>query len=115
MILSWIAVLLPLLLVPLALHNKVLSNSPVLWELHENQSSRFSLDYLRGNLEGAGRFFLALDVRQANSLLLLAAGVLGLVWLLIRACRRDSWRGFTPVQLELSVSALAWASPPTRS
>ncbi len=110
MILSWIAVLLPLLLVPLALHNKVLSNSPILWELHENQSSRFSLDYLRGNLEGAGRFFLALDVRQANSLLLVAAGLLGLVWLVMRACRRDSWRGFTPVQLSLVCFGLGIAA-----
>jgi hypothetical protein len=79
----------------------VLSNSPVLWELHENQSSRFSFDYLRGNLEGAGRFFLAVDERQANSLLLAAAGSLGLLWLLARACRRESWHGFTPVQLSL--------------
>lgn len=89
-VLPWPVVAVPLLLVPLALHNKVLSNSPVLWELRENQSSRFSADYLSANLAGAGRFLLSTDHQQANSLLLLALGVAGAAWVAWRLVRRPA-------------------------
>jgi hypothetical protein len=78
-IISWPVVLAPWLLVPVALQQKVVSNSPVMWELHENQTSRFSLDYLAGNLKGAWVFFSEQGLVHANSLLLGALGAVALV------------------------------------
>ncbi len=106
-ILSWTTVVTPLLLIPIALHNKVLSNSPGLWELKENQSSRFSLDYLPGNLKGAVRFlFSHHDLQQPNSLPVTIIGLVGFAWLLIVAFRRAAWRGLGPAQLSVLCFAL---------
>ncbi len=79
-IISWPVVLAPLLFIPVALQQKVVSNSPVMWELHDNQTSRFSLAYLEGNLKGAWTFFSEPGLVHANSLLL---GVLGAVALVV--------------------------------
>jgi hypothetical protein len=87
-VLSWPAVLAPLLLVPLGLQNKVLSNSKWMWELKENQDSRFSLSYLSKNLEGAADFLLNTTQRFANSLTLTVLGGLALGWLLWHLLRR---------------------------
>lgn len=86
-VLPWQAILAPLLLVPSALQNKVLSNQPVLWELYE-KTSRFSFDYLGGNLRGAWQFFLNRDAERANSLLLSIAGALALLGCLVLLMRR---------------------------
>src|SRR5690606_25336342 len=66
-IITWPAVLAPLLLVPYALQNRFLSASPVLWQLAEGQTSRFSLEYLPGNLAGAWEFFFNRGPGIANS------------------------------------------------
>ncbi len=84
---SWTAVLAPLLLLPCALQNKVLSNSRWLWELKDKEEARFSLDYLAGNLHGAYGFFLNLGPRLANSLPLTVIGFLSVgyvLWLVLR-------------------------------
>ena len=78
-IISWPVVLAPWLLIPVALQQKVVSNSPVMWELHDNQTSRFSVDYLAGNLKGAWVFFSEPGLVHANSLLLGALGAVALV------------------------------------
>jgi len=54
---TWPTICVPLLLVPCLWHHRVLSASPSLWQLQEGQTSRFSVDYLPGNLEGAWNFF----------------------------------------------------------
>jgi len=77
-IVTWTVVTAPLLLIPVALQQKVVSNSPIMWELHENQTSRFSVEYLKGNLEGAWAFFSGTGLNQANSLLLGPLGLVGL-------------------------------------
>ena len=84
LILTWSVVAAPLLMVPVALQQKVISNSPMMWELHENQTSRFGLEYLAGNLQGAYAFFTSTGITQANSLLL---GPLGLVAMAVVAWR----------------------------
>ena len=98
----------PLLLIPIALQQKVVSNSPIMWELREHQTSRFSVEYLAGNLQGAYEFFSATGMTQANSLLL---GPLGLAGLVILGWRlwagRARWREATPVQLSLLVFGTA--------
>ncbi|MBI2498170.1 MAG: glycosyltransferase family 39 protein [Opitutae bacterium] len=87
-VLSWTAVLAPLLLVPCGLQNKVLSNTRWMWELKENQDSRFSLSYLPKNLEGAADFLFNTSQRYANSLILTVLGGLALGWLLWHLFRR---------------------------
>ena len=85
--LTWPAVFAPLLLVPYAWHNRVLSATPLLWQLQEGQTSRFSATYLVGNLEGAWAFFFNFGPNIANSGYLSVLGLLGVVWAL--AC---AWR-----------------------
>jgi hypothetical protein len=87
-LLPWIAVAAPLLLVPYAWHNRFLSASPLLWQLHEGQTTRFALGYLAGNLEGAWGFFFNFGLGLANSWYLSALGVAGLGWLAWRAWSR---------------------------
>lgn len=89
-ILPWSAVLAPLLLVPRALHNKVLSSSPVMWELKKDQTTRFSADYVAENLRGAADFLLHAGNLRANSPLLTVLGGVALLWALIRLA--GGWR-----------------------
>lgn len=92
LVVSWPVVLAPLLLVPVAWHQRVLSASPVLWEMKENQTSRFGLEYLLPNLRGMAEHFFTLSDRQAGSPLLSVLGATALLWvagaLLWRTLRR---------------------------
>lgn len=101
-VLPWTVVVVPLLLLPVALQQKVISNSPVMWELRENQTSRFSVDYLPDNLRGVWTFFSATGITHANSLLLGPLGLLALLvigWRLARV--RQEPIGHTPVRQSL--------------
>jgi hypothetical protein len=75
-------VLAPLLFVPFALQNKVLNNTRWMWELKENQETRFSTDYLARNLQSAKEFLFSPTQQYANSLTLTVLGLLALGWLL---------------------------------
>lgn len=81
-IMSWPAVLAPLLFVPFALQNKVLNNTRWLWELKATQESRFSTQYLANNLKSAQDFLFSTTQQYANSLTLTILGFLALGWLL---------------------------------
>lgn len=96
-LLSWPAMVAPLLLVPRVWHNRFLDASPQLWQLNAGQSSRFSLDYLEGNLAGAWSFFFNLGPAHANSFYLSLLGALGLLWGLGRAWRRARRADLTPL------------------
>ena len=78
--LSWTAVGVPLLLIPVALQNKVLSHSPALWEMRENQTSRFGVEYVASNFKAAVNFLFSFDQHQANSLILAVIRLAGLIW-----------------------------------
>ena len=102
LLITWTVIAAPLLLIPVALQQKVISNSPMMWELHENQTSRFSVAYLAGNLEGAWAFFTGTGLTQANSLLLAPLGLAALVvvgWRL--GSRWTRLRELGPLQLNL--------------
>jgi hypothetical protein len=105
LILSWPAIAAPLLLIPVALLQKVISHSPIMWELRENQTSRFGLEYLAGNLAGAYEFFTSTGVTKANSLLL---GGLGLLALIVTGWRLVPRRGRGPELGPLRLSLLAF-------
>jgi len=110
-ILSWMGVLTPLLLVPTALHNKVLSHSPALWEMKENQTSRFGWEYVEGNLQGAMNYLLSTNSIHANSLLLGVLGILAVFWLpvcgFVRRLRPPAMGGHHLVWLLFAFGILA--------
>lgn len=89
-ILPWKAMLVPWLLLPVALQNRVVSNSPVLWELNEKSTGRFDVRYFPENVQGAIAFLFHRDAERANSLTLSVAGILALGWMLWRVVR---WLG----------------------
>lgn len=100
-ILTWPAVVAPLLLVPRVWHNRFLDASPLLWQLNEGQTSRFGFDYLPGNLSGAWAFFFNFGPSLANSWYLSVLGAAGLAGFLVVAWR---W-GRTLVRPALSPAA----------
>lgn len=107
-VLSWPAIVAPLLMLPIALQNKVLNNTRWQWELKENQDARFSTDYLVKNLESAREFLLSTTQRYANSVTLTWLGALALVWLvwhLVR--RRPALRAVAEDRLALFLIGLA--------
>ena len=89
-ILSWAAIVAPLFLVPSALQNRVISNTRWMWELKENQESRFSTEYLMANLHGARDFLFNTSAQLANSWPLAVLGLPALAylsWCLLRSVR----------------------------
>lgn len=107
--LPWPAVLAPLLLVPYAWHNRILSASPLLWQLNEGQTSRFSWSYLPTNLQGAWSFFFNFGPSLANSWYLSALGaaaLIGLGWWTIRRFRGPAHPALSPAALVLVAFAV---------
>lgn len=103
-VLAWAAVFAPLLLVPFALQHKVLANTPVLWELTEERTTRFSLDYVPDNLRRAVDFFFSTDMGLANSWYLSLAGVVAVAWLAVGIWRerRRPLREWPPAVLAVA-------------
>jgi hypothetical protein len=105
-ILSWPALIAPLLLVPRLWHNRFLDASPMLWQLNEGQTSRFGFSYLPGNLDGAWWFFFNFGPRLANSWYLSALGTVGLglfLWVAWRWARQRERAPLAP-----ATTALLW-------
>ena len=73
------AILAPALLIPYAVHNTYLSGTPLLWELHENEKTRFGVQYLWQNLDHAYGFFFSTSRLLTNSLWLSVAGPIALL------------------------------------
>lgn len=92
MVLSVGAAMAPLLLIPVAWHNKVLSNTPVLWEMKENQTSRFGPEYVSDNAQGVWEYLFSFSRDTSNSLLVSTVGLTGLLMVLGYAVFRR--RGF---------------------
>ncbi len=107
-IMPWAAIAVPLLLLPVALQNRVLSHSPVLWELNEKTAGRFDFSYFNDNVRGAFAFLFNLDAERANSLTLSTLGLLALGWAMWcgwRALRRPL--SAEPARLALGCFSLA--------
>ncbi len=69
------AILAPALLIPYAVHNTYLSGTPSLWELRENESTRFSTEHLLPNLQHAFGYLFDTGRGLTNSLWLSSAGL----------------------------------------
>jgi hypothetical protein len=107
-LLPWPVVVAPLLLVPYAWHNRVLSATPLHWQLQAGQTSRFSIDYLSNNLAGAWTFFFSFTGRLANSWFLSGCGVLGVAWAGVGAwrwSRAAARRPWAPAVIALTAMA----------
>jgi len=87
-VLSWPAVVAPLLLLPYALQNKVLNATKWQWELKADQESRFSTGYLDKNLHDTWGFLFNTSPAFANSVILSGLGLLGLAWVIARLVQR---------------------------
>jgi hypothetical protein len=93
------AILGPALLIPYAVHNTYLSGTPILWELHENEKTRFGLQHLGPNLHHAWNFFFCVNPRTwlTNSLWLSFAGPVAVLFALAALWRaRRNWRVAPP-------------------
>lgn len=102
LVLSWAALAAPLLLVPVALQQKVVAHSPIMWELRPNQTSRFSLDYLPHNLDAAWGFFMSEGLVLANSRALAVLGAVALLAVAVRLVRqRRQLPGLAPLPASL--------------
>jgi hypothetical protein len=104
-VLPWAACAAPLLLVPYAWLDRFVQARPILWQLREGETTRFSTAYVANNLDGARRFFLSTAADQPNSLWLTLAGVAGLAVALVAGVRRlrRSPAPWAPAQI-----AVAW-------
>lgn len=110
-VLSWPAVAAPLLLLPIALQNKVLNNTKWMWELKADQESRFSVAYVEKNIRDAVGFLFNTTPSFANSLILSVLGVLALGWagwaLVRHLRRRGAWEPDRTALCVLGLGALA--------
>ena len=105
--LPWSAVIAPVLLLPYALQHTVISHSPWMWELREDQASRFGLTYLKGNLQGAVQFLTSREPGLANSWPLAGLGVVALAVLAWQA-RRLRPLGATARPVHTALFLLGW-------
>jgi hypothetical protein len=70
--------------VPYAWHDRFVNASKYLWQLREGEQSRFAIQYLGGNLEGAWKFFSSTSAHQPNSVWLVLMGATGTFWAVVR-------------------------------
>jgi hypothetical protein len=105
-ILSWPAVVAPLLLVPYVLQKRYVDESALLWQLGEGQTDRFSLQYLDSNLKGAWAFFFNHGPAIANSWYLSVLGAAGLLLVLAQTWR---WARQTPRPAAVPTVTVLWA------
>jgi hypothetical protein len=103
-VLSWPAVAAPLLLLPITLQAKVMSHTPMSWELKPGMDSRFGWAHVAGNLKGAALYLFSRSQLHSNSILLSVLGVLGVACLAVLLLRRHP---FDPASKE-DRAALLW-------
>jgi hypothetical protein len=87
------AILAPALLIPYAVHNTYLSGTPLLWELGENATTRFSVQQVLPNLQHAWSYFFNVSPLMTNSWWLSAVGLLSLGFAAYELWRaRKNWQ-----------------------
>jgi len=94
--------------VPYALQNKYLSGSPQLWELRENDTGRFGLQYFCNNFVHAWHYFFNVHDLLTNSWWLFGAGFVALGWALVPLGRGvPRWRTASPAVVALTLVGAA--------
>jgi len=107
--LPWPALVAPLLLIPYAWHNRVLSTMPFFWQLQDGQTSAFGLGNILNNLRGAWAFLFNSGPGLANSWYLSAMGFGGIGWLVWGGWRRFRSRTRAPYS-GAEIAALAFGA-----
>jgi hypothetical protein len=98
------AIFAPALLIPYAVHNTYLSGTPLLWELHENEKTRFGLEHFLPNIEHAATYLFSTTRMLTNSLWLSVVGPIALLFGAIVMWRsRRHWRAAPPAPIVLLV------------
>jgi hypothetical protein len=105
-ILPWPVIIAPILLVPYAWHSRVLSATPLFWQLQEGQTSAFGVSNIVGNLRGDIAFLFNTGTELANSWYLSALGLAGLAWFLVCAGRWLVRRPRAPLPAAVIVAVL---------
>lgn len=94
------AIVAPLLLLPYALQNTYVSGTPALWELGENVTNRFGVEFLAGNLVAAARYFFSVTAEYLSTPFLSMAGAVAIAWTVCVAVRNwRRWREAPPAPL----------------
>jgi hypothetical protein len=112
-ILTWIAVVSPLFLLPYAFHNRVFSAHTSSWELASKPGFErpFALSYLPDNLGHALNFFFSTTGEHSNSLVLSAVGFLALPFLVLWVAKTlQSLGSASPERAALAIFALGFAA-----
>ena len=111
--LTWTVILMPLLLLPYALHNKVFSVRTSAWEMasQPGYDRPFALSYMPGNIMHGLNFFFDTTGEHSNSLVLSILGFVALpffaLWVM-KALR--NLRTTPPAQAALAIFALGFAA-----
>lgn len=110
---TWVVVIMPLLLLPYALHNKVFSVRESSWEMASRPGfdTPFSLSYIPDNIAHGLNFFFNTTGEHSNSLVLSALGFLALLFFVLwtfQVLRR--LRTETPARAALAIFALGFAA-----
>lgn len=109
-LLPWPVIAAPLLLIPTALHQLVLSHNQALWELPKNLDSRFSWEHVTGNTGRALNFFFNSGRDIPNSLYLSLLGLTGLLAVSALALARPSRLALNPVRWVIAFFSLGVAT-----
>lgn len=105
LLLPWPVLVAPLLFLPCAWHNIVLSGNKVLWELPDDLDRRFDPVHVAGNLTRAARFLFSTAQEHPNSIYVSVVGVFGLLVCLVLWLRRP----FAPLQRPARSIALVFS------
>jgi hypothetical protein len=112
-LLPWPVMVLPVLLIHCALHQRIFEIQGSAWQLQSKPGLKepFSLGYVPKNLAHAVGFFFGSPADQPNSYVLSAMGILGLVFFLLLIARKArSLAQETPVSAATIVFCLGFAA-----
>ncbi|MDB6115600.1 MAG: hypothetical protein JWQ62_2545 [Lacunisphaera sp.] len=111
--LNWVVVILPLLLLPYALHNKVFSLRESSWEMASQPGYErpFALSYLPDNIVHDLNFFFNPTGEHSNSLVLSALGFLALPFFVLWAIKTLlNLRAVSPQRAALAIFCVGFAA-----
>jgi len=109
---TWLVILMPLLLLPYALHNQVFSVRESSWELASKPGFEkpFAISYVADNIPHDLNFFFNTDGEHSNSLVLSILGFLALPFFALWALKTlRQLRTATPARAVLAIFAVGFA------
>ena len=111
--LTWVVIIMPVLLLPYALHNKVFSVRASSWEMasQPGYDKPFSLSYIPDNIAHDLNFFFNTAGEHSNSLVLSVLGFVALPFFTLWALKTlRALRDASPARAALAIFALGFAA-----